>query len=102
MKLCARGERKGVSNEKEQSGMTYDELCFTVATKSLKTKEQWADFFALPPDLQLIEAKVIKDTVWEQSGPSVWDEIVKYVEIGVTVITDVAGVASGYEALKAV
>lgn len=82
--------------------MTYDEVCFVVATKSAaKSKEQWADFFSMTPALQELEAQLLKDAIFEKDGPSVFEEIVTYIGLAATIVTDIAGIGTGYTALKA-
>jgi hypothetical protein len=83
--------------------MTPEEIFATLALKSeAKTPEQWADFFAMDPELQEDEARLIKDAVYEKDGPSVFSEIVSFVgSVLAPGITEAAGFASGYSALKA-
>jgi hypothetical protein len=82
--------------------MTYDDVCMTMATKaSCKTKEQWSDFFGMPVALQTLEAQLIKDAIFEKEGPSGFSIAVSFLGMAVTLVADVAGIGSGYSALKA-
>ena len=82
--------------------MTFEEVCYTMATKSsAKTKEQWADWLSMTPEFQAMEAQMVKDAVFEKDGPSVFADIVVYLGIAATIVTDVAGIGSGYTVLKA-
>jgi len=81
--------------------MTYDEVCWTMATRSKAwSKDQWNDYFSMTPELQAIEARLVKDAIFELDGPSVWTEMVKELGVLVPLVADVAGLVAGYNTLK--
>jgi hypothetical protein len=83
--------------------MTFEEVCQTMATKSgARTAEDWAEFFSMPPELQEAEAKLVQDAVVSQpDGSSFWTDSLNFLGIAATVVTDVAGIGTGYQVLKA-
>ena len=83
--------------------MTYGDVCVTMAVKCpYKTKDQWNDFFSMTPDLQALEARLIKAAIFENpNGPSVLGDILVYLDIAAKVVSDVVGLGFGYTALKA-
>ena len=81
--------------------MTYDEVCMAMATKSTaKSKEQWDDFFSMSPQLQEAEARLVKGAVFEKDGPSVWDDMVAFLEVAAPLVGNVAGLVTGAQAIK--
>lgn len=83
--------------------VTFDDVCQTMAAKSgAKTPEEWSDFFAMPVELQEVEAKLFRDAVWAKEGPSAWTSILTDLGIAVTVLGDVSGIGSALVALRSV
>lgn len=85
--------------------MTFDELCMTMATKaSIKTPEEWSDFFSMPPNLQEAEARLAKNAIWEKEGPStgqiILNGIIDILGPAATILGDVGGIGSAYTIFK--
>ncbi len=83
--------------------MTLDEVCSTIATKApVKSPEDWADFFAMPPALQEAEARLVKSAIFERDdGTSVWADMLGFLGVAATVAGDVTGVGSAFTFFKA-
>jgi hypothetical protein len=80
--------------------VTPDEVCAVMATKGVKTKEEWADFFAMSPELQEVEARLIKNAIWVKQGPSAFEQFVADFGLVATLAADVSGVGSALIILK--
>ena len=83
--------------------MTQDEVFSTVATRcSFMSRDEWADFISLPPELQAAKAQLVKDSVLAQpDGPSAWTWLLGFLGTAATVVGDASGIGSAYATLKA-
>jgi hypothetical protein len=83
--------------------VTADEVYATMAMKApIKSPDEWTDFFSLPPNLQEVEAALIKTAIFQRDdGSSIWADMLGFLGVAATIAGDVTGVGSAFTFFKA-
>ena len=80
--------------------MTFDECVVTLSTKTGLSRDEWADFLSLPPEAQCAAAAAYRGASWVQSRDTLAD-VMSALLAAAQVAGAIAGIGSGYTALKA-
>ena len=65
------------------------------------TRQEWADFLAMSPEMQLVAVQGYRDMTWRRD-PDVWPRVLAVIEAVATVAGAITGVAGALAALRSI
>ena len=82
--------------------MTLDDVNVEMSRRSGDmSADDWRDFWSMPAPAQRACSNLYRHAIWTAVGPSGWDEALAFLGVAVTIVTDVVGLKTGYDALRA-
>jgi hypothetical protein len=98
-----------VSNLSDGSGGSEDLLGISEAEAyvimsrkaQFKSPEDWQEFCALPLEAKQAVAKLYRDAIFSQSGPSAWDDLKSFLSEVSTIFGEASGIAQAAAVLIA-
>jgi hypothetical protein len=81
--------------------MTEDEVAVTMATRSgAMTAADWSDFFSMARPQQEFCARLYRDAIWDNGGPSAWDAALAVLGTAATIFGEASGIGTAFQVLK--